>query len=290
MYLLANTMWFKLNQDWVGAVDKLTEKQTKILTTKIKRNKSKKQPKSSQSRDKRTRTPLPTPPPSRSRTPSSLRTQMEEKLSSSKFRWLNEQLYTQHSSGALQLFTDSPQMFSVYHKGFTRQTQKWPINPLDRIISHLRTLPEHLRVADLGCGEGRLCLEVNQEVLSYDLVAVNNRVTACDMRSVPLEDACMDIVVFCLSLMGTNTHEFLLEGRRVLKHRGELIIAEISSRFEDIEMFIESVEWLDFKLLSREEVTDMFVLMRFRRKKDNFDPDAIQSDMFSLKPCLYKKR
>ena len=277
-------MSFDTSTNWVGIVDKLTESQTKTLVTKIHRNKQLKNISRKVERYRGSDT-VPSLPTGRS-----IKSRVEDKLRSSKFRWLNEQLYTQPSSGALKLFTDSPEMFSVYHEGFSLQTQKWPVNPLDRIVSYLNSLTADLIVVDLGCGEARLALEVEQKVTSFDLVALNRRVTACDMRDLPLETASVDISVFCLSLMGTNTGEFLMEGRRILRHRGELIIAEISSRFENIDQFIASVEQLSFKLVSREQLTDMFILMIFRKKKGKIYSQAVEQEQFSLKPCLYKKR
>lgn len=37
------------------------------------------------------------------------------------------------------------------------------------------------------------------------------------MAHVPLEDASVNVAVFCLSLMGTNLRDYLLEAHRVLK-------------------------------------------------------------------------
>lgn len=72
-------------------------------------------------------------------------------------------------------------------------------------------------IADFGCGEAGLAKSVKQTVHSFDLVAANELVTACDMAHVPLEDSSVDVAVFCLSLMGTNLHDFLTEANRVLK-------------------------------------------------------------------------
>lgn len=72
-------------------------------------------------------------------------------------------------------------------------------------------------IADFGCGEAKLARSVTQTVHSFDLVAVNDEVVACDMAHVPLEDQSVDVAVFCLSLMGTNLHDYLLEANRVLK-------------------------------------------------------------------------
>ena len=280
-------MLFDTNTSWVGTVDKLTTKQTKTLATKIHRNKQSKQLKNISREVEKCRSSGTAPSLLTGHT---VRSRVEEKLRASKFRWLNEQLYTQHSSGAVKLFNESPQLFSVYHEGFSIQAQKWPLNPLDRIVSHLNALPADLTIVDLGCGEARLSLEVEQKVLSFDLIAVNRRVTACDMRDLPLDTSSVDISVFCLSLMGTNVGEFLLEARRVLRHRGQLIIAEITSRFEDIDQFVVSVEQLSFKLVSREQLTGLFTLLMFRKKKGKICSRTAEQEQFSLKPCLYKKR
>lgn len=72
-------------------------------------------------------------------------------------------------------------------------------------------------IADFGCGEAELSKSVKQKVHSFDLVATNDCVTACDMAHVPLADSSVDVAVFCLSLMGTNLHDYLVEANRVLK-------------------------------------------------------------------------
>lgn len=72
-------------------------------------------------------------------------------------------------------------------------------------------------VADLGCGEAKLAQSVKNKVHSFDFVAVNDQVTQCDMKNVPLEDNSCDVAVFCLSLMGTNVIDFICEAHRILK-------------------------------------------------------------------------
>ena len=41
-----------------------------------------------------------------------------------------------------------------------------------------------LVVADFGCGEAKLALEVENKVHSFDLIALNDRVTVCDISEV----------------------------------------------------------------------------------------------------------
>ena len=74
-------------------------------------------------------------------------------------------------------------------------------------------------VADFGCGEARLArsLEDSAKVHSFDLVKINDYVTVCDFAHTPLNPESCNVVVFCLSLMGTNLKDFLKEAHRVLK-------------------------------------------------------------------------
>jgi ribosomal RNA-processing protein 8 len=48
-----------------------------------------------------------------------------------------------------------------------------------------------------------------QRVYSFDHVAINDKVTACDMERVPLADEALDVAVFPLSLMGKNWYDYI---------------------------------------------------------------------------------
>ena len=66
---------------------------------------------------------------------------------------------------------------------------------------------ETLVIADFGCGEARLAHSLSstcKKIYSFDLIALNENVTVCDFTRTPLENESIDIIVFCLSLMGTN--------------------------------------------------------------------------------------
>jgi SAM-dependent methyltransferase len=75
-------------------------------------------------------------------------------------------------------------------------------------------------------------------------MAANERITVADSAHVPLADSSVDVAVFCLSLMGTNYFDFVMEARRVLRHGGLLFVAEVTSRFdtqdEDTEAMAEA--------------------------------------------------
>lgn len=68
----------------------------------------------------------------------SLRSRMEERLESARFRYINEVLYSTSSGEAKRMFKQDPQAFRIYHKGYTAQVQRWPTNPVDDIIAYIQ--------------------------------------------------------------------------------------------------------------------------------------------------------
>ena len=141
---------------------------------------------------------------------------MASKLAGGRFRWLNEKLYTCTGAEAYEYFQAHPEDFDEYHKGFGVQVVDWPVSPLDQFIMYLRERPT-LVAGDFGCGEARLAESVENQVHSFDLVAHNERVTACNMTNVPLKDGVLDVAIFCLSLMGVDFMGFIREAHRTLK-------------------------------------------------------------------------
>jgi len=198
-----------------------------------------------------------------------LQQKMRQKLSSARFRHINEILYTTPSDSSLSLFHEQPEMYQEYHMGFRRQVELWPENPVDVFIKQIQErgkvkferghskkwnsgaegssfpLPRDKEegwctVADLGCGDAKIAATINHQkprgkaqvkVLSYDLQASTPDVTVADIAHLPLETGSVDVAIFCLALMGTNFLEFVEEAHRILRGRGELWVAEIKSRF-----------------------------------------------------------
>lgn len=218
----------------------------------------------------------------------SLAEKARETLNSARFRFLNEQLYTSSGHEALQMFKKDKEAFEVYHRGYQAQVSRWPLNPLDIIMQQLRNKPDCKVIADFGCGDARLAETLtHKKVHSFDLVALKPCVTVCDIAKVPLESGTVDAAVFCLSLMGTNLSDFLSEANRVLKNRGMMKVAEVVSRFDNINAFVSQVERLGFQLLKKTMLSKMFYLFTFRKVKDT---QRKLAPVIELQPCYYKRR
>ncbi|KAL3078988.1 hypothetical protein niasHS_014770 [Heterodera schachtii] len=212
-------------------------------------------------------------------------------VDASRFRFLNERLCSQTSASSAKLFEEDPDSFRLYHRGYRHQVSKWPVNPLEKIVLDLGSLPPGSVVADLGCGDAEIAKRLGERlrVHSFDLVASNERVLAADMADLPLESESVDVCVYCLSLMGTNLAQFFREAHRVLKTHGKIKIAEITSRLRGVSLFVLALEKMGFQLKRKKLIGDgFFVLMTFEKiseKMTNKRPKNLR-----LKPFLYKKR
>jgi ubiquinone/menaquinone biosynthesis C-methylase UbiE len=74
------------------------------------------------------------------------------------------------------------------------------------------------------------------------------------MTNVPLEDNCLDMAIFNLSLMGLNYDQYILEASRTLKLDGQLWIYEAKSRIKNIPEFIKNIELAGFTIIKNFEV------------------------------------
>ncbi|GKY94361.1 hypothetical protein MPSEU_000402000 [Mayamaea pseudoterrestris] len=202
-------------------------------------------------------------------TASSTLSKYQARLQGSRFRVLNEQLYTMHSKQAYAQFSTNPQLFQDYHAGFASQVEHWPVQPVVVVADELKRLVVDVAgggetasknnsrgafrkqfpivIADFGCGKAELAQDLLKfksssskdaaaacpfQVHSFDLVASSSLVTPCDMSKTPLDVGIVDVAVFCLSLMGNNLADFIREAHRVLKPSGIVKIVEVRSRFE----------------------------------------------------------
>jgi len=145
----------------------------------------------------------------------------------------------------------NPQEWELYHTDLETLRKGWSVDPLHEAIKHCST-SQGLVIGDFGCGTAQLAeaLEGRHTVHSFDHVAINDRVVACDVAAgVPLPDESLDLVVFSLSLMGTNWSDQLVEAWRCLKPTGQVLIWTAASN-SNVEEFCTSVERSGFKVIS----------------------------------------
>ncbi|THH33567.1 hypothetical protein EUX98_g517 [Antrodiella citrinella] len=253
-----------------------------------------------------------------------LQAKMQNSLHGARFRWINETLYKSDSEHAHQMMRENPSVFSEYHTGFRHQVQSWPVNPVSHYVATLSRKPSKTVIVDLGCGDAALARALQPKgftVLSYDLVSDDAYVVEADICSrIPLpggEDeegtssAVADVAVCALSLMGTNWPKCIREAWRILNDGGELKVAEVASRFTDVDAFTSLICSIGFELLSsvsrayfhgsppsyfeeQDDSSTHFTLFEFvkiaRKPKNEKDWTRIMSGGDVLKPCEYKRR
>lgn len=150
-------------------------------------------------------------------------------------------------------------------------------------------------------------------VLSFDLVSDGGLVVEADICThVPLpgseskpadekgkgkiqgEGGVVDVVVCALSLMGTNWPGTIREAWRILRADGELKIAEVTSRFTDVDAFVSLVGSIGFRLVSKDEENTHFTLFEFvkvsRKTIGQKEWEGLLGQGDVLKACEYKRR
>ena len=170
-----------------------------------------------------------------------LQQELSRQLSGSRFRALNESLYTQTSSASKSMFEGNEKLFDDYHAGFRKQTESWTVNPVDGVIKWLKSKrsenissvahTEEYVVGDFGCGEAKVAKTLTGYggagarpaaakaaaaaaspplrgggfvVHSFDLIATSGMkdiITPCDIAKTPLKNGVLDAAVYCLSLV-----------------------------------------------------------------------------------------
>merc|ERR1712037_516190 len=89
-----------------------------------------------------------------------LKEKLESQLKAAEFRFINEQLYRSDDKSCKKIL--SGDAAKIYHEGFAKQVEKWPVNPVDLIISYIdKKLPKNHVIVDMGCGEAKLSASCN---------------------------------------------------------------------------------------------------------------------------------
>jgi superfamily II DNA or RNA helicase len=178
----------------------------------------------------------------------------KRKASYGDFSRMNNTWNRRDSAKTHEALSSNPEEWEQYHTLYREARASWAAVPYEEMIRWLRER-EGLVVGDFGCGEAQLAEAVadRHTVYSFDHVAINDNVTACDLASVPLDDESIDTAVFSLSLMGENFTDYLREAHRTLKIDGHLHIFESTSRFTDRDRFVQDLKHLGFDQFAVED-------------------------------------
>ncbi|KAJ7095255.1 methyltransferase-domain-containing protein [Mycena belliarum] len=250
-------------------------------------------------------------PPKATASLTELQKGMKRSLDGARFRLINETLYKSDSQEAHEMMQKNPKVYEEYHTGFRHQVQSWPTNPVQHYISTLSKYPQKTIVADLGCGDAamaRSLIPKGLNILSFDLVSDGMFVVEadiCDRIPLPGSEATegeksdgqgqvVDVVVCALSLMGTNWTNCIREAWRILRPNGELKIAEVASRFTNVEEFSTLITSIGFKFKAKNDDNTHFTLFDFRKVacigKTEKEWATVLAKGKVLKPCEYKRR
>jgi hypothetical protein len=154
-----------------------------------------------------------------------------------------------------QRLHDHPEEWEHYHALYREARQSWLVTPSEEFIRWAQKR-EDLVIGDFGCGEALVAaaLHDHHTVHSFDHVAINEQVVACDMAHTPLDDESLDVALFSLSLMGSNLGDYLREAHRCLRLDGHLHVYEATSRLRDQERFVAALTALGFDIRRAELV------------------------------------
>lgn len=194
------------------------------------------------------------------------------------FTKLNNRWYAAGSDVTHIRLAGNPEEWAHYHTLYKKLRECWPIVPFQEEINWLSERERvDLAVGDFGCGEALIAAAVGAErhkVHSFDHVAINDKVVACDMAHVPLEKGELDVAIFCLSLMGANFTDYIREARRCLRLDGWLHIWEPLSYFEDVGEFCAQLAKLGFEPMPP-QVEGAFVRIYAVRNGKKPDPTLV---------------
>ncbi|MBS1809046.1 MAG: DEAD/DEAH box helicase family protein [Acidobacteria bacterium] len=166
------------------------------------------------------------------------------------FSRMNARWNSSYSSTTYQRLQKNPEEWMQYHTLYQEARKTWEIIPYQETIKWLEKR-SNLVVGDFGCGEALISksLADKHTIHNFDFIAINESVIECDFSSTPLEDACLDVAIFNLSLMGRNIADYIREANRTLKLDGQLLLYELESHFKDLEGFIRGLAIAGFDII-----------------------------------------
>jgi superfamily II DNA or RNA helicase len=166
------------------------------------------------------------------------------------FAKMNNRWYSSSSDKTHDRLASNPEEWAHYHTMYRQLRETWPVVPFKEEIRWLLERDGFV-VGDFGCGEAFIAAEAGAKhtIHSFDHVAIDKRVIACDIAHVPLEDESLDLAIFCLSLMGSNFTDYVREAHRCLRLDGMLHVWEATNYFDDVRKFCTALGRLGFDVM-----------------------------------------
>jgi superfamily II DNA or RNA helicase len=189
------------------------------------------------------------------------------------FSVMNNRWNSTNSQKLHERLIDDPTEWENYHSLYRAARVSWPVIPFEKIANWISQLPVNRIVADFGCGEDLLGDQLRARgftVHSFDHIAISDAIVRCDIgEGVPLGDHSVDVAVFSLSLMGSNSGDYLREAARVLVFDGRLIICEASSRFPEDHEVRQRLQRLGFHVTNISEDAQFTFIQALRTDRDS---------------------
>jgi hypothetical protein len=126
---------------------------------------------------------------------------------------INNRINNENSETTRYRMLKDPTEWEEYHRQYRESRKSWNVIRYEEIMKRIKQLSPRLMIGDFGCGEAKIHSEFGDRVYSFDHIAINNKVTACDMKSTALPDEAIDIAIFSLSLMGRNWDAYIAEAK-----------------------------------------------------------------------------
>ncbi|BBE50948.1 hypothetical protein OYT1_ch1391 [Ferriphaselus amnicola] len=162
---------------------------------------------------------------------------------------------------------ENPEEWCYFQTKLQEQEREWQHIPRNECIKHIiENLSLGSVVGDFGCGQAQLAIALRDEytVHSFDHVAISPSVVACDMAHTPLDDSILDVAVYCLSLVGANVKDYLVEAYRTLKPSGQLLIYHPTEN-ADRQKFVVGLERFGFAVVKQEQMDQWHYVWAIKR-------------------------
>lgn len=191
------------------------------------------------------------------------------------FSRMNNRWYAASSESTHTRLASNPEEWAHHHTTYRELRESWPVVPYKEEIRWLSER-EGLVVGDFGCGEALIAeaTKDRHQIHSFDHVAVNETVVACDIAHVPLQDRSLDVAIFCLSLMGVNFTDYVREAHRCLRLDGMLHIWEPTSYFQDVAKLCAQLACLGFDVMAP-QTEGLFTRIYAVRNAKKIDPSLV---------------